>query len=120
MARVTVEDCLKHVKNRFELVIIATKRARELMITGKEPFVEWERDKATVVALREIAAGYINAYILDQADPSFQIKPKTTIYSEEEAMEDMSSLDENVAVVANEEDLEALGNDSGAFEEEKI
>lgn len=57
MARVTVEDCLKNVKNRFELVIIAAKRARQLM-RGKEPKVEWDNDKTTVVALREIAAGY--------------------------------------------------------------
>lgn len=57
MARVTVEDCLKNVKNRFELVLVAAKRARQLM-RGKEPKVEWDNDKATVVALREIAAGY--------------------------------------------------------------
>lgn len=57
MARVTVEDCLKNVKNRFELVIIAAKRARQLM-RGKEAKVEWDNDKSTVVALREIAAGY--------------------------------------------------------------
>lgn len=57
MARVTVEDCLKNVKNRFELVTIAAKRARQLM-RGKEAKVEWDNDKATVVALREIAAGH--------------------------------------------------------------
>lgn len=57
MARVTVEDCLKNVKNRFELVIIAAKRARQLM-RGKEARVEWDNDKATVVALREIAEGH--------------------------------------------------------------
>ena len=57
MARVTVEDCLKNVKNRFELVLIAAKRARQLM-RGRDPYVEWDNDKATVVALREIAAGY--------------------------------------------------------------
>lgn len=57
MARVTVEDCLKNVKNRFELVILAAKRARQLM-RGKEAKVEWDNDKPTVVALREIAAGY--------------------------------------------------------------
>lgn len=57
MARVTVEDCLRNVKNRFELVIVAAKRARQLM-RGKPPMVEWDNDKATVVALREIAAGY--------------------------------------------------------------
>ena len=59
MARVTVEDCLKNVKNRFELVLIASKRARQLM-RGKEAHVEWDNDKATVVALREIAEGYTN------------------------------------------------------------
>ena len=59
MARVTVEDCLKHVKNRFELVILSAKRARQLM-HGKEPMVEWDNDKPTVVALREIAAGFTN------------------------------------------------------------
>lgn len=57
MARVTVEDCLKNVKNRFELVILAAKRARQLM-HGKEARVEWDNDKPTVVALREIAAGH--------------------------------------------------------------
>lgn len=61
MARVTVEDCLKNVKNRFELVIVAAKRARQLM-RGKEPKVEWDNDKPTVVALREIAAGYTNVH----------------------------------------------------------
>jgi len=57
MARVTVEDCLKNVKNRFELVILSAKRARQLM-RGKEPKVAWDNDKPTVVALREIAAGF--------------------------------------------------------------
>ena len=60
MARVTVDDCIKNVKNRFELVLIAAKRARELLKTGKEPSVPWENDKAAVVALREIAAGYMH------------------------------------------------------------
>lgn len=59
MARVTVEDCLKNVKNRFELVVVAAKRARQLM-RGKQPRVEWDNDKATVVALREIAEGHTN------------------------------------------------------------
>ena len=60
MARVTVEDCLRNVKNRFELVIVASKRARQIM-RGKDPKVEWDNDKPTVVALREIAAGLTNA-----------------------------------------------------------
>lgn len=59
MARVTVEDCLRNVKNRFELVLVAAKRARQLM-RGKEPKVDWDNDKPTVVALREIAEGFVN------------------------------------------------------------
>lgn len=66
MARVTVEDCLKNVSNRFELVMVAAKRARQLAIQGVEPNVEWENDKPTVVALREIAQGFIKADILEQ------------------------------------------------------
>ena len=68
MARVTVEDCLRNVKNRFELVIVAAKRARQLM-RGQDPKVEWDNDKATVVALREIAAGYTNIDTTDDHAP---------------------------------------------------
>lgn len=66
MARVTVEDCLEHVENRFELVMVASKRAREIAVRGAQPLVEWENDKPTVVALREIAEGFIKADILDK------------------------------------------------------
>lgn len=59
MARVTVEDCLDNVDNRFELVMVATKRARQLANTAQEPLVEWNNDKPTVVALREIAEGLV-------------------------------------------------------------
>ncbi len=65
MARVTVEDCLSKVDNRFQLVLVASKRARQLS-KGAEPFVEWENDKPTVVALREIEEDYITAAILDE------------------------------------------------------
>jgi DNA-directed RNA polymerase subunit omega len=64
MARVTVEDCLEHVANRFELVMVATKRARDIAVKGVEQMVEWEIDKPTVVALREIAEGLITPAIL--------------------------------------------------------
>lgn len=60
MARITVEDCLEHVDNRFELVLLATKRARQLAFGTCEPIVAWENDKPTVVALREIATGEIS------------------------------------------------------------
>lgn len=65
MARVTIEDCLDHVDNRFELVMLASKRAREIAIRGAQPMVEWDNDKPTVVALREIAAGLIKRDMLD-------------------------------------------------------
>jgi len=66
MARVTVEDCLENVDNRFELVMVASKRARQLATGGKDPKVEWENDKPTVVALREIAEDLVNKSILDE------------------------------------------------------
>lgn len=59
MARITVEDCLSAVDNRFELVMVASKRARALATGGKEPRVQEEGDKPTVLALREIAEGKI-------------------------------------------------------------
>ncbi|TVZ37176.1 DNA-directed RNA polymerase subunit omega [Alteromonadaceae bacterium 2753L.S.0a.02] len=68
MARITVEDCLDHVDNRFELVIVGTKRARQLAVGGKDPMVPEENDKPTVIALREIEEGLIDASILDQED----------------------------------------------------
>ena len=64
MARITVEDCLDQVDNRFELVLIAARRARELAL-GKEALVPWENDKPTVVALRELAAGKVD-YLLQE------------------------------------------------------
>lgn len=67
MARITVEDCLERVENRFQLVLIATKRARQLD-SGAEPLVERDNDKHTVIALREIAEGLITSSILDEDD----------------------------------------------------
>lgn len=66
MARVTVEDCLEHVENRFELVLLASKRTRQL-VQGAEALVEWENDKPTVVALREIAKNLINEEKMEAA-----------------------------------------------------
>jgi DNA-directed RNA polymerase subunit omega len=64
MARVTVTDCLEHVDNRFQLVLIASKRARQLSM-GAKPLVEEEDDKPTVIALREIAENLVDASILE-------------------------------------------------------
>ena len=67
MARITVEDCLEKIPNMFQLVLVAAKRARQLA-NGAHPMVDWENDKPTVVALREIADGYVNEEILTQRD----------------------------------------------------
>jgi len=64
MARITVEDCLKRIDNRFEMVLTATKRARQIA-NGAEPLVEEENDKPTVIALREIAAGLVDPERVD-------------------------------------------------------
>lgn len=65
MARVTIDDCLDHVDNRFDLVLIASKRARQLA-NGNEPHLSWNNDKPTVLALREIAAGLVDASVLNE------------------------------------------------------
>ncbi|AFJ02476.1 DNA-directed RNA polymerase omega subunit [Methylophaga frappieri] len=65
MARTTVEDCLEHVDNRFHLVLVAAKRARQIAL-GDDPLVSLDNDKPTVLALREIAAGLVNPNILEQ------------------------------------------------------
>ncbi len=68
MARVTVEDCLEHVDNRFQLVMLASKRARQIATKGEEPMVPEENDKPTVIALREIAEGLISRDLLNEPD----------------------------------------------------
>ncbi len=67
MARITVEDCLENVDNRFQLVLVAAKRTRQLN-AGAEPCVPKENDKNTVIALREIAGGFVTNAILDEED----------------------------------------------------
>jgi DNA-directed RNA polymerase subunit omega len=68
MARITVEDCVKHIPNRFDLVLVATKRARQVSL-GAAPLVDEENDKPTVIALREIADEHVGMSILDEPAP---------------------------------------------------
>lgn len=75
MARITVEDCLENVDNRFELVMVGSKRARQLAVGGKEPLVPRENDKPTVLALREISQGLVNASILSEPDEVKVVEP---------------------------------------------
>lgn len=65
MARITVEDCLEHVENRFDLVMVATKRARQIATQGKDPLIEVGDDKPAVIALKEIELGLIDPKNLD-------------------------------------------------------
>ncbi|WFF38114.1 DNA-directed RNA polymerase subunit omega [Moraxella nasibovis] len=74
MARVTIEDCLDNVDNRFELILVASKRARQLAKGSAEPTVTVENDKPTVLALREVAAGNVTRAILDEPDEEIVIK----------------------------------------------
>ena len=67
MARITVDDCLKRIPNRFQLTLAATYRARQLT-NGATPLVEPDKDKATVIALREIAAGKVGKEMLNRAN----------------------------------------------------
>jgi DNA-directed RNA polymerase subunit omega len=83
MARITVEDCLENIENIFEMVLVAAKRARRVA-HGAEPLVELENDKATVVALREIADGHITPSILEEVE-----LPATDEFMQPEAADEL-------------------------------
>jgi DNA-directed RNA polymerase subunit omega len=83
MARITVEDCLNNIDNRFELVLTATKRARQIS-HGAEPLVEEENDKPTVIALREIAEGFIDAERVDVLQAEIEAAEVFDAMSEED------------------------------------
>lgn len=112
MARVTVEDCLENVDNRFELVRLAARRARQLA-QGKDSLVAPENDKPTVIALREIAEGLIDEQILDEAEAAEQQSQYTEVEAtegtEESAeMKESDTLDMAAAIKA------ALSGDSSS------
>ena len=73
MARITVEDCLDHVDNRFELVMVGSKRARQIATGGRPALVPEENDKPTVIALREIEEGLVTAAILTEVRQDYEI-----------------------------------------------
>jgi DNA-directed RNA polymerase subunit omega len=87
MARVTVEDCLDNVDNRFELVLVAAKRARQIAM-GAQPMLDEENDKPTVLALREVAENLVNAEILKEVEP---------VTAEEELLEELTADDQEIA-----------------------
>ena len=73
MARITVEDCLNFVDNRFELVMVGSKRARQIAVDGRPPLIEVENDKPTVIALREIEQGLITPEFLQEIERDYEI-----------------------------------------------
>jgi DNA-directed RNA polymerase subunit omega len=83
MARITVEDCLDNVENIFEMVLVASKRARRIA-HGADTLVDPENDKPTVIALREIAAGHITPSILDEVE-----QPATDEFLQPETPDDI-------------------------------
>lgn len=90
MARITVEDCAARIPNKFQLVLVAAKRARQLA-NGAEPMVEWENDKPTVVALREIAEGYVTESILEEREQPIEelLELESAVSSMQEDMNEL-------------------------------
>jgi DNA-directed RNA polymerase subunit omega len=109
MARITVEDCLENVDNRFELVMVSSKRSRQLQTGGKDPLVAVDNDKPTVLALREIAEGLIDASILVAKPPSVEL---------EELADEAAEAVEKVAEAAAEAEAEAEKTVEAAATEE--
>ena len=95
MARITVEDCLERIDNRFDLILLATKRARQLA-NGREATVPWNNDKPTVVALREIAAGTVDISLLEEGAAR---ESEEALVSEESLEEQLQEELQKVAVV---------------------
>lgn len=103
MARITVEDCLSQVDNRFDLVLMAARRARQLAL-GKPALVPEENDKPTVIALREIAEGKIDRSILEPEEFSLFLSP-------EELRAQREAAEAAALAVAAEDAEDLLGSD---------
>jgi DNA-directed RNA polymerase subunit omega len=114
MARITVEDCLENVDNRFELVMVSSKRSRQLQTGGKDPLVAVDNDKPTVLALREIAEGLIDASILVAKPPSLELEELA-----DEAAEAVEKVAEAAAEAEAEKTVEAVATEETAEEPAK-
>ena len=99
MARITVQDCLEHVDNRFDLVLAAAQRARQISL-GAEPRVPRENDKPTVIALREVAEGLVGREVLDEED--FSVEHTAADTDMAEVAEELAAVDEAASVAADE------------------
>lgn len=122
MARITVEDCLQKLDNRFQLVLVATKRARQLTL-GQAPLVDDDGDKPTVIALREIAAGLVTEDLLKEpAEPTPQELLEASFSTPGSAAQDEAGEqgeqgeDTEAAAAAGDEPIEASTDESSAGE----
>ena len=118
MARITVEDCLEHVDNRFQLVLVAAKRARQLGF-GADPLVPEDRDKPTVIALREIAEGLVTPDILQEQERDLEKE----LFGESEQVDDnqlvgAADLDDSEAEATAENTDDSDADNSGEEEEQ--
>lgn len=105
MARVTVEECLDFVENRFELVLVAAKRAHQLGSGGHRSTLDVGKDKPTVVALREIEAGLVNASILTEVHAM-----ETELSAQEKKADSakMTEIEEELSVTAVDESVDEM------------
>jgi len=127
MARVTVEDCLENVENRFQLVLVAAKRTRQLAF-GADPLVPEDRDKPTVIALREIAEGLVTPDILEEEEIDLEKElfgetEETKTEAETETKTKDLSLEEDTAAnessAADDDTGDSNADDSSNNEEER-
>ena len=118
MARITVEDCLEKVENRFHLVRVASKRARQLML-GKTPTLEWDNDKPTVVALREIASGNINEEMLDAATQAEREEENFSQSEVDAELSELISADNLESTEASDQELSAEESTATASESQE-
>ncbi len=119
MARITVQDCLENVDNRFELVLTASRRARQVSL-GAEPRVPRENDKPTVIALREIAEGLVGRDVLDEPEADSLPEAATEEESTEAVAADAAATDEAAdigAATASTEEAEQPSDEAKAPDE---
>jgi DNA-directed RNA polymerase subunit omega len=117
MARITVEDCLDNVENRFELVMVSSKRARQLQIEGKDPMVSVDNDKPTVVALREIADGLVDASILVEK-PNADLDEASAELREAEAKAEFAATGDQLDEEAQQSEFTPDSDDAGSEDSE--
>jgi DNA-directed RNA polymerase subunit omega len=127
MARITVEDCLENVPNRFDLVMVASRRARQLQTGGKDPLVSEDNDKPTVLALREVAAGLVDMSILDeveaQQESANELSELVAAEALRKAQEDISieeAMDAELIDTEENTETEDASEDEGEAEEASL